>query len=102
MGRTVQPGEQEVRKSRRTADTNNTQCYWKCPCGGTVPNSPEHCFYGKRKGSVPFECTDSIVCVMLCGDHKECEPYQEFKKKLAERKFDDTLAHERKEKVGNL
>jgi ribosomal protein S20 len=68
-----------------------TRCYWPCPCGGTVPDAPDHCVWRKRRGKANTYCTDASICASQCPDKGVCESYQEFRRQIKDRKRKDEL-----------
>lgn len=68
-----------------------TRCYWPCPCGGTVPDAPDHCVWRKRRGKANTYCTDASICASICPDKGVCDAYKDFKKRIKERKRHDEL-----------
>lgn len=68
-----------------------TRCYWPCPCGGTVPDAPDHCVWRKRRGKANTYCTDASICASQCPDKGVCDAYKDFKKRIKERKRHDEL-----------
>lgn len=85
MGRTI---VEEPVRSGRTIFAEEERCAWKCPCGGTVPDTPRWCEYRKERERGHF-CTDAVVCGHFCPDRKECDAYIEFKKMVVERRAED-------------
>lgn len=68
-----------------------TRCHWPCPCGGTVPDAPEHCVWSKKRGKANTLCTDAVICASQCPDKGVCEAYQEFRRQIKDRKRKDEL-----------
>lgn len=82
------------RPIRRTVSTEyelETRCDWPCPCGGTVPDAPDHCVWSKKRGKANTLCTDAVICASQCPDKGVCEAYQEFRRQIKDRKRKDEL-----------
>lgn len=85
MGRTIIA---EVSESHRTIFPEEERCAWKCPCGGTVPDTPRWCEYRKERERGHF-CTDAVVCGHFCSDSKDCDSFLQFKKLIKEQQLID-------------
>lgn len=69
--------------------TMENRCYWPCPCGGTVPDAPDHCVFSVPAPKGPGKCVDAAVCLTCCGDRGICEAYQNFKRAIRARRAQD-------------
>ena len=96
--RTTRPEQTPVnpRRTRCPEITMENRCYWPCPCGGTVPDAPDHCVFSTEAPKGHGMCVAATACLMLCGDRIECDAYKNYHKLVRARRAQDILKAGRK------
>ena len=78
-------------------NVDEERCAWKCPCGGTVPDTPRWCEHRKEREWGHF-CTDAVICGHYCTESKDCDAFIEFKRRVTARRADDIKASQANKK----
>lgn len=91
-----QPMVRKTTHPQKEAVVTEQMCHWPCPCGGTVPNTPDHCVFSKRSPKGHTDCADASACLTMCGDIEDCDAYKKFKLAVKERHLQDVYKRERR------